>query len=498
MELVERKYRIALVAMPDYGKAPVRALQLKAWLERKQSPLHGKIIVDLLQPKILGKVDDVLPKLEADKPNFVLLYNQLEWDNTTIYENFLHLKQKIPNIIFAITNDGVDRISIAEAEKYGISFIFEGDIEPSFEKLILDFLQRKRGADNCIKTEKLYDGGSIENLDIIPAPYTSCQPDLSNTYITQVLISSGCYNRCAYCPIHDNMKSRYHSPEYVLKEILYIVHHARKLKRILLITTDFFDSPTVPLFGPLVKIGEETKIKFDFYTHAGVFRSEEVLKLANSNTFNIRIGVQSFNDKALKAVNRNYSAEQAKNNILRMRKYAPNANISLELIRGLPYDDANTYFSTLEWCMAANFNMYVNQLLFLPDTPLSYSQFAKSYKISKNLPFYALSSNVLSEEQMKHLIERTKDIFFIISLVKSEHKLFKLFFEQAHEVKNIYPHITLARGWCKILDNSKELSNLRLQFISQMHKFNQNTYSQDFFSEENKKLAYDTISQYKL
>lgn len=77
-----------------------------------------------------------------------------------------------------------------------------------------------------------------------------------------------------------------------------------------------------------------------------IFSPERFLNLRDMNINRISLGIQSFDDKALKFLTRMHTAEYAENVILQAKKYF--SNISIDMIYAVPYETKNELKASFE------------------------------------------------------------------------------------------------------------------------------------------------------
>jgi len=478
--------RIAIASTCDIDKPPVRALMLKGWLERESSPLHGKIQIRIFEPGNPSGLAAAVAQIRIFRPDVLFFYTHFSWPEKELFSAFSSLKKENPGIVTVVYNDSVVKLSEKTACAHGIDFILRGESELNFEKIIARRISPDWNPPE--KPEIMHDYGGMENLNDIPSPFLNRQIDLAGTSKMQIFLGRGCPNNCFYCPIGES-RIRYFTHERILSEIRAVLDQAPSMRRILLMAPDMFSTETAGLIPHIRKIAEERKVIFDFYTHSGFRHEENVISSADSPFFYIRAGVQSFNAASLAAVNRKAYPDAEKDNLLRIRRFAPYAGLGVELILGLPFETAESWKQMLEWTVKMKTDIFVNHLFVPPGSPLSLSEEGKKYTVSEEMPYFAVSTNTLSAAELSALSSETKKIFMVLNLLKSSHAFSHVFYSLSDSCRTEYPHIDLALKTAnKLLCNDKT-SVFAGEYMRRTQSYSLSTKDYSFFSPDNIKEA---------
>ena len=199
-----------------------------------------------------------------------------------------------------------------------------------------------------------------------------------------------CLSLCPYCPYDRILFEKTLSERYtnaVIKEIKLIKDKVGRVE----ITSLYIGGGTPTTIGKnLEKI--VTKIKDEFLlkentifieTNPNDITEEKVAMLKDLGTGMVSIGVQSFQDKFLRAIGRNYDAKTAMNAIEIVKKYINNVNI--DLMFALPEQSEKDFEYDLKKAIKAE----VQQITGYPLFTFPYSQVGKFLKInSVKLPSF--------------------------------------------------------------------------------------------------------------
>ena len=471
--------KIAIVSTCDIDKPPVRALMLKGWLERESSPLRGRTHIRIFEPGNPAGLTAAAAQISLFRPDVLFFYTHFSWPEKDLFAAFLPLKKENPELVAAVYNDSVVNLSREKAGAHGIDFVLRGESELNFEKIIMRRLSA--GWKHPETTEIMQDYGEMENLNEIPSPFLNHKINLSGTEKMQIFLGRGCPNSCFYCPIGES-SMRYFAPERILSEIRAVLEQAPNMRRILLMAPDMFSPETAGLIPHIRKMAEERNVIFDFYTHSGFRHEDTAIASADSPFFHIRAGVQSFNAASLAAVNRLSDPAAARENLLRIRRFAPSAELGAELILGLPYETVGSWLEMLEWMARMKIDIFVNHLFVPPESLLALSPEGKKYKVSEEMPYFAVSTNTLSAAELSKLSSRTKKIFMVLNLLKTSHALSHVFYSLSASFQGICPHISLAEKTAAELLNNKKTASRAQEYLNRMQPYSLSTKDYSFFS----------------
>lgn len=152
-----------------------------------------------------------------------------------------------------------------------------------------------------------------------------------------------CKQRCTYCDFYKEI-SLEHIAGFV-NTLIAEMHFRKEYMHGASISTIYFGggTPSVLHYNQLKAIFDSIFAIFQVDDDAEITMeanpddlSDEYLQLLSQLPFNrLSIGVQSFDDKELKSINRRHTAQQAKDSVLKARKHGFE-NISIDLIYALP------------------------------------------------------------------------------------------------------------------------------------------------------------------
>ncbi len=355
-----------------------------------------------------------------------------------------------------------------------IDFVLSGEGEETYPKLInalinnksyedVDGLSYRDNSQIISNPEKEYTGTPIN-------PYCDDFFKNLNNRISYIEASRGCPYRCAFCLSGRCSTLRYFDFEQTKEKIISLANSGTK-------TIKFVDRT----FNANAKRANEI-IKFILENHgkeipenvcfhfeiAGDILTEEtfnLLKSAPKGLFQLEIGMQTFNEKTLSAINRKTDCEKLIKNVKRLISFG-NMHIHIDLIAGLPYEDMESFERSFDigYSLGANMlQMGFLKLLYGADMREKPDDYP--CKFSSEPPYEVISTPWLSEENLKTLkncedaldrLYNSGRFLFTLDYLINECKFtpFKMFYEFGNAV--IVDKTSLSDYTEKIYDYFKE------------------------------------------
>lgn len=231
----------------------------------------------------------------------------------------------------------------------------------------------------------------IENMDILPYPdkdlYYEAMPYLDHGYTT--MSGRGCPYRCTFCDNNSSQRlyrasgrvqkwTRRHSPEYVVKEILW-AKERYGIKHVRFNDEDFsYSKEWTREFCALYK---EAKIGIPWFAwvYPNTVDKEIAELMADAGCDAVEMGIQSGSEHLRKEVlHRNTKDEQIKKSMLALRE--AKIRTTVDIIVGLPTESKEDLDSTVRLLRDGNpWHLYAFWLRYYPSTEIL--QMAKERKL---------------------------------------------------------------------------------------------------------------------
>lgn len=231
-----------------------------------------------------------------------------------------------------------------------IDFIIYGEGEVSFNQLL------ERIIDGGLKFHDIngliYRNGEeiiknpprelIQNLDSIPSPYRNLEDDFENK-IVYFESSRGCPFNCQFCLSSTIKGVRYFNIDRVKDDLERLID--ANVGQVKFVDRTFNANKKYAMeIMNFIMEKDPKDINFHFEVTAHLLDEEmlDFIKTAKEGLFQFEIGVQSTNEKTLKAIGRTTDIEKLKL-ITREIKSFKNIHQHLDLIAGLPYENYSSF-----------------------------------------------------------------------------------------------------------------------------------------------------------
>lgn len=247
-----------------------------------------------------------------------------------------------------------------------------------------------------------------EKFDLIAdkEKYLTCPPKYSDKLLAYVAISNGCNNACSYCVVpftRGRLVCRDHRE--ILKETKKAI--ARGAREIWLLGQNVNDyhSPVDSSFNfaKLLRTINDISGNFKlFFTspHPKNFSDELINTLAKCEKFGklLNLPVQSGDNEILKKMNRNYTVEEYKKLVRKIKKKIPDIILSTDVIVGFPGETKKQFQNTVKLFNEIGFNYaYIAKYSPRPET------YALSLKDN-----ISLSEKRRREKILRDILNRTR------------------------------------------------------------------------------------------
>lgn len=298
-------------------------------------------------------------------------------------------------------NDEIDGIIIGEGEKIILNYLTK-DI-----KDVKGIYYREDGEIKFNGYEEL-----IENLDIVPFPYTD--EELKDIHkIIYYESSRGCPFSCSYCMSSIDKTVRYFSLERTKKDLKKFIDAGTKLVKFVDRTFNLKKERYLSIWQFLLDNYREN-ITFHFEINANIFDDEvlEFLKKVPRRFFQFEIGVQTINPKSMENIKRNNILDKLSHNVKYINK---NIHLHLDLIAGLPYEDYESFGKSFDYVYDTGCEMIqLGFLKILKGTEMVNNVEKFNYKYLDFPPYEVLSNDFISYKEICRLkdIEEAVDLYY--------------------------------------------------------------------------------------
>ncbi len=367
--------------------------------------------VEMAEYTINERVEDILRSIFLKKAD-VVLFSCYIWNIEVCLDVADMLKKVSPEtkIIF-----GGPEVSFDDTEymkKYDfIDAIMRGEGEATFK----EWLEIGEMADGITYREngeiiRNKDRELIHDITSIPFPYTDEDIEKNSGKLIYYESSRGCPFRCSYCLSSTTHSVRFRDMDVVKEELMFFVRHNVRIVKFVDRTFNADRKRTCELVKFLIDNAKNTT--FHFEVAADLINDElvELFKTAPEGLFQLEIGVQSTNDKTIKAIDRKTDFEMIKRAVKLVQK-AGGVHMHLDLIVGLPFEDFNSFGKSFDDVF--NLRPDVLQLGFLKllrGTKIRSEEEKYGYRYNSKPPYEVLKNDFISYEDVL-LLKGIEEVF---------------------------------------------------------------------------------------
>ena len=400
--------RIVLATLNSkYIRSNLSLWCIKAGIEAFCTEKHEVIISE---STVNADSDVIFNDIVASKPD-VVAFSCYIWN----IEKILPLCRKIKDSTDCIIALGGPEVEYRYGEILNnyrfVDYVISGEGEWSFSAFINGLT-----VGNSINAEgvSFLDNGNIVSFPAIahrdtpPSPYSDEYFERLNGRIAYMESSRGCPFRCAYCLSGQLSGLRYFDEGIVFDNIVKLSHSGTKTIKFIDRT---FNADAKRADAILTFIRDNygkninDNICFHFEIAADILKEStmEILASMPSGLCQLEIGIQSFNEKTLNAINRKSDLVKLSENIKRLVSLG-NMHIHTDLIAGLPFEDIKSFKNSFNKAFALKSDMLqlgFLKMLYGAEMRRNEDSFPCEYK--KAPPYEIISNEWLTQCDIKKL-----------------------------------------------------------------------------------------------
>ncbi len=304
----------------------------------------------VLESTINGDIKEFANRIILENPQ-VVSFSCYIWNITKTLELCKYIKENSDAVIVLGGPEVSYRANKVLKEYEYIDYVLSGEGEFSYPKLI-DTIAFNGDFATVEGLSYRYNGRIMTNPEVEwvgtpPTPYSEDFYNNLNGRIAYIETSRGCPYRCAFCLSGRCSKLRFFELERVKKDIINLSLSGTK-------TVKFVDrtfNADSKRANEIIKFILDNrgshipeKVCFHFEIAGDILTEEtfELLENAPEGLFQLEIGMQSFNEDTLKAINRKTNTQKLINNIGRLVSFN-NMHIHIDLIAGLTGEDLKSF-----------------------------------------------------------------------------------------------------------------------------------------------------------
>ncbi len=365
--------------------------------------------VNVMESTINGDIYDFANKIIAEEPQ-IISFSCYIWNITKTLEICDYIK-KNHDCTIVLGGPEVAYRPGDVLEKYDfIDFVLSGEGEWSFP----DFLDNLYNDKSSISGLSYRENGGIitipeaEYTETPPSPFTEEFFDNLKGRISYIETSRGCPYRCAFCLSGRCSTLRYFDLEQVKNDILRLSNSGTQTIKFVDRT---FNANSKRADEILLFIKENYGVNipenvcFHFEIAGDILKNHtlEILSQMPVGAVQLEIGLQSFNEDTLKAINRKTDTKKLVKNIEKLISFG-NMHIHIDLIAGLTLENAESFKNSFN--VGYNLHAHMLQMGFLKllygaDMRENSDKYPCTY--SNEPPYEVTSTPWLSGDEIKML-----------------------------------------------------------------------------------------------
>jgi radical SAM superfamily enzyme YgiQ (UPF0313 family) len=386
----------------------------------------GELVDIAMLPRALldsGGDAALLEAIVARRPDLLAL-SLYTWNSERSLALALRAKARLPDLLvvaggpevqadnqWLIAHPALDLAAIGEGEQTFAELLaaLAGGARPGDPELAAIAGLGVRGADGALRfgPERV----ALSDLSVIPSPYLAGRLELPAEGMLMVEVSRWCPYSCGFCLYGRNMGprlgSRYFGLERVLAEIAW--GRERGVRKVHFVEANL---NLVPIFWPLMRaladLNADRRLTFYAELRGEHLTDEVVAALDAANVRVVEVGLQTANPLALKAAYRR--TDLLKWAAGTRRLYAREISVLLDVILGLPADDAAGVAETLAFIEREGLGPHdIFTLQVLPGTAVRREAAQYAMAFQERPPYYVLATDRLPYAELRRLRRELKE-----------------------------------------------------------------------------------------
>ncbi len=375
-----------------------KALALR-WLYVARDKQHDTEIVEFSIRDDLNHCVQVLVEKQPD----VIGLSVYIWNVDITKQLILEIKKILPNVRILIGGPEVSYECQSWLE-YPIEAVLRGEGEKTFWQAVNQEEDIDGYFSHHFISDISYAKVDIKWLETLESPYflSFDLNDFNHRYF-YFETSRGCPYRCAYCLSSLDQQVRFFSSDYLKKQLVLLEKYTPK--QVKLLDRTFNADPKTSLAFLEYLEDLDIKTSFQFEIVADTLKDEMLdflLNRATESKYRFEIGVQSFYEPTLKAVNRTQNNKRCKEviHLLTNRGY----QLHVDLIAGLPFEDLKQFENSFnELYSTSAKEIQVGILKLLKGTSLRNNCDQYGIKFDESSPYRVEETHWMKKDELQSI-----------------------------------------------------------------------------------------------
>jgi radical SAM superfamily enzyme YgiQ (UPF0313 family) len=394
--------RVLLIQLPVPNNpllnTPLAAGYLKTYAAARG--LLAQLEIEILPRNIADYAGDamLIEEIVARRPD-LLGFSLYTWNSERSLAIAQRVRERLPDLRVLAGGPEVQSDNAWLLEHPALDVAVVGSGEFAFVELLEKLLRGE------YELPRLIAGPALDDLAVLPSPYLAGYLEVPLEGMAMIEISRWCPYACNFCLYGHNMGPRLGRRYFGLERLLAEIDWCRRqdLRRVHFVEANLNLLPIFrPLMAALAELNADRQIEFYAELRAEHLSDEAVAVLAAANVRTVEVGLQSANPVALRASGRRTDLDKWVAGTRRL--YRQGIEVLLDVIIGLPADDAAGIIGTVEFLRRQDFGPYDPFMLqVLPGTELRRQAAEYGMHYQERPPYYLLAGDQLSYAELGRL-----------------------------------------------------------------------------------------------
>lgn len=247
------------------------------------------------------------------------------------------------------------------------------------------------------------------NIRGIPSPYL--RGVLKPAERVYLETKRGCYDECSYCSLGDKIVGglSYRNINEIKKELLFLKKHGVKYITIPDFTFNYPPGWFKKITDLILKINKDKKLFFEGSARGDLIAPEQAKIFKECNFYNLGIGLQTINPRALKINRRNMNLKNWLKGVNALRQNG--VGVTIDIIAGLAGDNLPFFKRTVDFLTENELNRSTECFALIVDPSSSFWKKAVSsgVKFQKTPPHLFLGSKTFSFNDIKKALNYARE-----------------------------------------------------------------------------------------
>lgn len=374
----------------------------------------SEISATVIEGTINEDINGIAQKIIAVTPD-VVGFSCYIWNITQTEKLIEIIKQDLPDIVVILGGPEVSYNQEEVLERIPLAdYILSGEGERPFAQLLNTLASE--GNITGVPALSYRSAGSVVVAEPFtheidpPSPYSDEYYDALKGRIAYLETSRGCPYSCAFCLSGRCGSVRFFDVDRAKSELIALSNSNTKTVKLVDRTFNANRSRAKDIFHFIIE-NYGTKIPdgvcFHFEVAADIIDDEmlNILAKAPQGSIQLEIGIQSFNQKTLEAIDRITDTDRVKAAVKRLTANG-NIHIHVDLIAGLPYEDLESFAVSFDSAYELNADMLqLGFLKLLHGSPMRSNSAKYPCSYSEDPPYEVTSTQWISSAELDILRE---------------------------------------------------------------------------------------------